>query len=175
MNGLVFLKSNDFFIQKGTKGLVMCHRIPELSLILFYSPHCQYCQQILPTFKQLPGIINGCRFGVVNVSTAKECIKQSKDTIAPILYVPYIILYFNGKPYMSYKGEMNLDSIRHFIVEISQNMKRKEPTAVGGTGKGQITHSDKNKIPDYTIGVPIKGFGKEMVTYLEWDEAYIKN
>jgi len=125
MSGLLFLTSDDFQLQKGIKGNIMITNIPGFSLILFYSMQCNHCLQLIPIFKQLPGRIGGCQFGMINVSQNKNCIILSRNTISPIDVVPYIILFINGKPYMRYQGPHNEQEISRFIVEISQNLQAK--------------------------------------------------
>ena len=84
---LLFLGNDDFTITKNARGdgNILCNFIPNYSLILFYSTQCQYCHQIIPIFKTLPGIISGCQFGIVNVSQNKKLINMSKNTILPII------------------------------------------------------------------------------------------
>jgi hypothetical protein len=169
MSGLLFLTSSDFNIQRGSRGDIMCHNIRGFSLIMFYSTHCGYCQTLLPIFKKLPGTIEGCQFGMVNVSTNKECVQLARATIAPIEYVPFIILYINGKPFMQYpkNSPYTMESIHKFVIEIANNIKQKQqfaPEKVKDTGVG---------IPEYCIGKPI--IGNEKVCYLEYMSAYKKN
>lgn len=166
MNGLSFLTTEDFSIQKGTKGNILCHGIPGFSLILFYSTKCHHCQKIIPIFKTLPGTIGGCQFGMINISTNKECHRMSKNTISPITYVPYIILYINGKPFMAYKGPYNADEIRRFVIEVANNVQKKQQFT-----KGRIKEETDGAIPAYTIGVPVCS---DSVCYLDEDHAYIK-
>ena len=92
MSGLLFLSTEDFHLVKGTKGAIMTTNIPGFSLILFYSTQCEHCQSLIPIFKQLPGTVGGCQFGMINVSHNKQCVLMSRETIAPIRVVPYIIL-----------------------------------------------------------------------------------
>ena len=125
MSGLLFLTSNDFNIQKGTKGNIMCHRIRGFSLILFYSTSCSHCQTLIPKFKQLPGTIGGCQFGMINVSKNKQCVNMSRSTIAPIKYVPYIVLYINGKPFMVYKGPYVVNEMKRFVLEVAKSVQKK--------------------------------------------------
>ena len=47
--------------------------------------------------KQLPGTVTGCQFGMINVSKNKKTIRMSKNTITPLTYVPYIILYYKQR------------------------------------------------------------------------------
>ena len=68
MSGLLFLAIEDFVLSKGTKGNILCTSIPGFSLILYYSTQCPHCQTLIPIFKKLPGSINGCQFGIINIS-----------------------------------------------------------------------------------------------------------
>ena len=88
MSGLLFLTSDDFQIQQKSKGNVLCHNIKGFSLILFYSTQCEYCKSLIPIFKELPGTIQGCNFGMLNVNRNKKIIQMSNQTIVPITYVP---------------------------------------------------------------------------------------
>jgi hypothetical protein len=168
MSGLLFLTSDDFNIAKGNKGNILCHSIPGFSLILFYSTKCEYCQTLIPIFKELPGTIGGCQFGMINVSTNKQCVRMSKDTIAPIEYVPYIILYIQGKPFMRYNGPQDSGEIRRFVFEVANKIQSKQ--------KFTSENIDKTKkgIPEYTIGHPLCG-PEDKVCYLEFNNAYGNN
>ena len=170
MSGLLFLTSDDFQLFRGTKGSIMGHTIPGFSLILFYSTQCEHCQTFVPIFKRLPGTVGGCQFGMINVSHNKRCIMMSRETIAPIKVVPYVILYVNGKPYMRYKGPQNAREIARFIVEVSQRVQgRKKPLKESK----RIKPDPKGGIPAYTIRKPLYGQESE-VCYLEFDTAYGK-
>lgn len=166
MSGLLFLSSDDFTITKGAKGDVMSHSIGGFSLILFYSTQCGHCKTILPIFKQLPGTIGGCQFGMINVSTNKKCVYMSRKTIAPIKYVPYIVLYINGKPFMRYNGPYDLNELRRFVIEVANKVKNKQRFS-----NGRVKEEDSG-IPSYTIGIPTSKVKK--VCYLDFDEAYEK-
>jgi thioredoxin-like negative regulator of GroEL len=168
MSGLLFLSSEDFKIIKGTKGNIMCTSLPGISLILFYSTQCSHCQSLIPIFKTLPGTVSGCQFGMINVSHNKNCVIMSRDTIAPIKVVPYIILYCHGKPYMRYQGPQDVKEIARFILEVSKNIQNKQP--IGKDNKNIKT--SKNSIPAYTVGKPL--YGPDNECYLEFDNAYTK-
>ena len=171
MTSLLFLSAEDFHIQQGSKGPIMCHEIPGLSLVMFYSTHCTHCQTLIPIFKKLPGTINGCQFAILNVSLNRRCVEMSRETIAPLKYVPYIVLYVRGRPFMAYKGPQNPDTILQFVVEVANHLRAKQEFS-----RGTVKHDPKKRaIPEYCTGVPIKGSGKdEEVCYLEFDEAYEK-
>jgi hypothetical protein len=106
---------------------------------------------------------------MINVSSNKQCITISKNTIAPITYVPYIILYFNGKPYMVYKGPYDANEIRRFVLEVAGNLQKKQKFAEAPKQVQKGGH--KKTIPDYTVGIPVYGQGNA-VTYLDFEIAY---
>jgi len=175
MSGLLFLTSDEFHIANGAKGPILCNNIDGFSMILFYSKRCEWCKDLIPIFKSLPGKIGGCRFGMINVNNNKKCIIQSRQTVDPITVVPYIVLYVNGKPYMKYTGPHNEKDIIDFIVEIASNINKKGATI---TQKEQQEKQDKQpkneqtcKIPDFTIGVP-KCDGPGGTCYISFEEAY---
>lgn len=166
MSGLLFLTSDDFKVHEGKNGKILCHGIPGFSLILFYSTQCHHCQSLIPVFKRLPGTIGGCQFGMINVSTNKRCVLASQNTIAPITYVPYIVLYVQGKPFMRYNGPYQESELRRFVMEVANKLQSK-----------QRFSSDRVKtpakgIPEYTIGKPL--YGEDNRFYLEFVKAYKK-
>ena len=165
MSALLYLSSEDFFVQKGNRGHILCHNVPGFSLVLFYSTRCSHCQTIIPEFKQLPGTVAGCQFGLINVSNNKECVAKSRQTIAPIQYVPYIVLYNNGKPYMEYKGKHNRRDIGHFIVQVANKLQTKQQFT-----RDEVRDTSR-AIPQYSLGNPLSG---NQVCYLEFDTAYVK-
>jgi len=168
MSGLLFLTSDDFQITKGTKGNIMCNNIPGFSLILFYSTQCEHCQSFIPVFKRLPTTVGGCQFGMINVSQNKRCVLMSRDTIAPITVVPYILLFVNGRPYMRYQGPHDPKEIGRFIVEVAEKINNQEQ---GNKKDDAITENPRGGIPAYTIGKPLYG-PDDKVCYLEFDGAY---
>ena len=175
MNGLLHLTSDDFYVQKGANGNLLCHSIPGFSLILFYSTQCKFCQSVIPIFKKLPGTVNGCQFGIINVSNNKTCVIQSKSTIAPIEYVPYIVLYVDKRPYMIYKGPYDCKELSQFVVEVAGNLQKKRSFITGPTEqKGQRGQRKKRDIPEFTVGIPVYGQSNDPVCYLEFDNAYEK-
>ena len=166
MSGLLFLTSDDFNVRKGMNGNILCTAIRGFSLILFYSNDCVHCTNLKPIYKRLPGSIGGCQFGMINVSMNFSCVQMSQHTIAPITFVPYIIMYVDGKPFMKYQGPHDEHEIKKFIIEVANNIKVKQQF-INNNDKVKVT---KGRIPEYCTGHPIKGDGK--VCYLDFDEAY---
>jgi thiol-disulfide isomerase/thioredoxin len=169
MSGLLFLSSEDFSVAKGTKGDILCHSIPGFSLILFYSTQCTHCQSLIPIFKRLPGTIGGCQFGMINVSVNKQCVRMSKDTVAPITYVPYIVLYINGRPFMRYQGPHDAGEIQKFVLAVAEKVQNKQKFS-----SEAVKEDPRGGIPAYTIGHPLCG-PDDKVCYLDFDDAYGKD
>tara|TARA_Y100000385_G_scaffold291618_1_gene370819 strand:+ start:1289 stop:1594 length:306 start_codon:yes stop_codon:yes gene_type:complete len=99
---------------------------------------------------------------------------MARDTLSPIQYVPFIVLYIDGRPYMKYQGPHVGNEIKRFIFEVSQKVKKKARFSDDVTVTEQRTASGKPSIPEYTIGHPLCG-KDENVTYLEFKEAYGEN
>lgn len=168
MSGLLFLNSEDFQIQRGQKGSILCTNIQGFSLILFYSTQCEHCQSLIPIFKRLPGSVGGCQFGMINVSHNKQSVIMSRQTIAPIKVVPYIVLYINGRPYMRYNGPHDPREIGRFIVEVAKKVQKNQNFAKDDQ---RIKENPRDGIPAYTIGHPLCG-PDDKVCYLDFNDAY---
>jgi thioredoxin-like negative regulator of GroEL len=166
MSGLLFLQSADFAVQNGLKGDILCNSIRGISLILFYSTKCEHCQTLIPIFKRLPGTIGGCQFGMINVTMERDVVRMSSQTIAPIKYVPLVILFVNGKPFIRYDGPHDENEIRKFLVEVTSKLQTKDKFSSDRVKEGK---TDK-EIPAYTVGHPL--YGQDNVSYLEFEEAY---
>jgi hypothetical protein len=165
MSGLLFLTQDDFFIAKGTKGNILCSSIPGFSLILFYSPQCEHCQNFIPLFKKICGTVGGCQFGMVNIGANKGIIRMSKETISPITFVPYILLAVGGKPLMVYRGPPDINEMRRFIIEVAQKINSKQKFS-----EEKVQEPPRGNIPQYTIGHPL--FGEDEDFYFEFNKAY---
>lgn len=128
MSGILYLNVDDFVVRKGEKGNLMClnYDVQGLSLVLFYSNECHHCNKLLVKYKQLPLNINGCQFTMINVNKMenRRVVQMSNQTIVPITYVPDVILYVDGVPYMRYDGSHDIPSIKTFILDIYQRLQK---------------------------------------------------
>ena len=165
MSGLLFLQTDDFGINTGTQGPILCHSIRGLSLILFYSTNCAHSRNLIPIFKRLPGQLGGCQFGMINVSKEKNIVAMSKRTISEIKYVPLMILYVAGRPFIRYDGPHEESEINRFIREVSNKIQTKEKFT-----KEAPKQPDKKNIPAYASGQPLWGESDDF--YMEFSEAY---
>lgn len=198
-SGIFFFNSDDFTLRETAKGklLALEGQSKGLNLILFYSKECQFCDKFLAQFKQLPNLILGCKFAMVNINQNKEIVNMSKNTLAPITYVPDVILYVNGLPYIRYDGPSEMQHIKDFIVDIYQKLQKtsflqeqqntsqsdqntnhsqklSDSKSIGFANQGETTQND---IPEYTIGKPLSGSSKDVYgkCYLNFDSAYVSS
>lgn len=173
MSGLLFFESDDFSIQKGQKGDILCLPTPGFCLLLFYSTHCQHCQSLIPIFKRLPSSLGGCSFGMINISNNKKCVAMSQNTLTPITYVPYIVLYIEGKPYMPYKGPYVESEIIRFIKDVSNNLQQRQQFSKEVVREAL---APTEGVPEYLVGIgkPLTGDKNQLVCYLTMSE-FMKN
>jgi len=164
---LIFLTEDDFTIFSGRKGPEMCVGIQNFSLILFYSNQCSYCQSLIPIFKNLPNAIGNCHFGMVNISNNRGLVALSQQTTTPLTYVPYIVLYINGHPFMLYEGPPDINIIGEFIHKVANDVRSRQ-AFVAQTVKNPDT--GRREIPAYTVGHPVRGHDNRC--YLNYDNAY---
>jgi thiol-disulfide isomerase/thioredoxin len=164
MSILSFLQTDDFEIKNGSEGPILCNKIPGYSLIMFYSTKCSICQEILPMYKRLPGTVFGCQFGIVNVSLNRDLVEMSRKTKSRLEYVPYIVMYIEGKPFMSYKGRNTEKDIIKFVQDVHASVNNRQKGFVTEKGKTEVN----TVIPAYTIGVPVQGDKNSQVCYISW-------
>lgn len=184
-NGIFFFKNTDFVLRQNLKGKLLAFReeCKGLYLVLFYSEQCTYCDQLMSDFKLLPQKLLGCKFVMVNINKNPDIVEQSRDTICPITYVPDLILYVNGLPYIRYDGPNNLEDIKKFIIDIANKLEKTSfmeeanppPQQQAIEFQQASSVEEDTKIPAYTIGKPLCGSGRDEqfgVCYLNFNEAY---
>lgn len=170
---LIHLGTTDFDIREGNKGQALCIKYPELTFVFFHADadRCAHCHELLPEFRKLPYIISGCKFALVNLNKFPEIVKMSKSTTTPLEYVPYLVLYINGRPFIRYEGDKNLQSLAEFVSEFMTRLKSQ--TNFVSTQKATKL---QDEIPKYSIAIPYSVICDEDkgVCYLKYDEAYKK-
>lgn len=107
---------SDFKVVPTLKGNIIETNITGVSLVLFYSPDCTHSTSYL----QLVNTMNDdyCTFAKFDISKYAEYAVQSLNTKTPLTYTPYIVIYVNGKPYMSYNGPPDIAEIKKLIMYV---------------------------------------------------------
>lgn len=201
MNSFLFLEARDFSVRSGDKGqvLFLTFQPRGLTLVLFYSNDCPHCEALIKQFKQLPSMINGCQFAMANVGRYTSIVQMSRSTIVPINYVPDVILFVNGFPYVRYEGASDIEAITTFLLEMNKKIKNFSfmETQNQTTTNNHVPPLPSQQpsphppietnihippvsnspipIPEYTIGIPLYGERKkDRVCYLNFNSAYVK-
>ena len=175
---IFYLSYGDFHIQRGTNSPLLCHGMNHISLIMFHSTQSAYSQQIAPIFKMLPQAIRGCQFGIIKIGQNMNLVQMAAQTNTPIEYVPLIIMYVNGIPYMEYKGPADLENMRQFIITQYTAIEKQisftnqnNTNAYAQQATQQNVHYDPSirRIPQFSLGSPL--FGDDMRQYLHTREG----
>lgn len=169
MNSIIRLRLDDFEVQKGAKGQLLCVGIKGISLVMFYSPLCKnICEPLLPQFRQLPNIINSVKFCTININEHVGIIHLSEQTISPIRFVPFIILYVNGRPFLQYDDAPDLNKLVEFV-RYSLKLIESKKTFIDKGAK-----VDQAEIPKFTIAKPYHDFkcDENGLCLLTYNEAY---
>ena len=171
MNNLYHLTSNDFYIEPTADGKkVMCMDSRGLFLVMFHAnpDRCQHCEETLPEFRKLPQRMGNCKFALVNLNANPDLVKMSKMTKAPIEYVPFIVLYVNGRPFLKYEGDRTLPAFMEFLQEVMQKLQSKQSFIENKNYKIE------SEIPPYTVGIPYSVVcdNDKGICYLSTSEAY---
>jgi len=171
MNNLYHLTGEDFFLEQGSDGRkLLCIDAKGLVLVCFHvnSDRCAHCEDAIPEFKRLPQRIGNCKFALANLSANPDLIKMSKLSKAPIEYVPFIILYVNGRPFLKYNGERTTQDMAEFVQEVVQKLQTKQQFIE------QKNIKIESDIPAYSVGLPYNVVCDEEkgVCYLSYESAY---
>lgn len=153
MSGLLNLTGNDFSLGKGQKGSLLYNNIRHYSAVLFYATTCDFCKPYIEIFKKLPGNVAGCTFAITNIQSNMNIVQMAKQTISPIEFVPLIIYYVDGRPFMKYKGDAHCKQIVQFIVDVTEKLSSNAKSKFY-EDKINKQQEDENRIPEYTIGKP---------------------
>ena len=109
---------------------------------------------------------------MVNIETERDLVRMSLNSLVPVSYVPLIVLYLNGKPFIRYDGAHEEADIRAFLIDVSTRLQTKERfSSTDKNTASTTTNKNGNRaIPAFTVGYPLYGDDDDM--YKEFDEAY---
>ena len=157
MSGIYFLNHTDFEVMKGDRGDMMTLKYDKkgLTLVLFYSKELPSCDFMMTRFKQLPGLMNGCNFAMVNMNKNMELVEVSRNTIAPISYVPDLTLFVNGCPFIRYDGPQEIDNICNFLRDIYDKIHKLQFSSKNQNGGGATNNQVAVSLPPVPVPMPV--------------------
>jgi len=136
MSSVLYLGEQDFYVGKGNRGNVICCNQPGVVFVMFHADPkvCQFCDLAKPEFMQIGQVIASAKFALCNLSRCKGLVTQSFQTITPLDKVPLFILFVNGRPFMNYNGEKQLNAFAEFMQQALQRLQQATiQTNNGGT------------------------------------------
>lgn len=122
-NRLYQLTDKEFTLNQTKKGYTLCNTIKGISFGVFYSSNCPHCKVALSIVNSLSKKANICNFFIINVDTYKNIVDMSQKTISPIKYVPDMILYVNGRPFLKYTGVKTENDVGNFIANVIKQLQ----------------------------------------------------
>lgn len=152
-----------------TNKKLLCHGIAQpnkiiISLVLFFTPDCEYCEELKEIFKILSQHIKSHYFCFCNLKLSSQVIQLSKESTTPLQHVPYVLCYVNGKPYAKYEGERSVKSLKDFIQTVNAKVEQFKTSP----------QLQKDEL-DEQISTSATPLNKARRCYLTMDEAYSTN
>ena len=124
---LSYYSGSDFTVYENELSITDELEKGTTSLILFYSIQCPHCKDMLQTFRNILHHVSGINIGILNINKPenKNVLLESKYTEnTKIEYVPYILLFYDGKAIARYDDDAQIDNVLQFIHDTTQNMKQ---------------------------------------------------
>lgn len=140
---MIELTPQNFNIIKTSKGDLVEYLDKELTVILFYKndENIKYSNEFKRIFSEIEETDFECKFACIDVDEYPEQLEIASKTKTPINYVPYVVVYAQGRPYMSYSGKINSEEIVKLITYV-QLMQ---------TVTASIQFDTKSIIPMYVV------------------------
>lgn len=101
-------------------SLLSSHLSQGVSVVVFYSPGCRFCESFAPTLLKLKSQY-GIQIGAVDMSsqTNNALISMASQFPFQIQGFPTIVIYYDGDPCSWYVGARDLETIRNTVEGIS--------------------------------------------------------
>jgi hypothetical protein len=160
------LSNESFYIDNSTGKPLFCSKLPGISFVVFHSSTDEVSQNFMGQFRMLPGSIHMCTFAECDIYRQREVIWKSNQTSVPIRYVPFMILYINGKPADAFPRAVRrtLSNIQQWIVhKIRSQDFLIQDDADNGAGPA---HPRRPAV--HPLGIPYNRKG----TYMPYAKAY---
>jgi thiol-disulfide isomerase/thioredoxin len=173
---LIELNADSFRKLKGTKGYVL--GIPNannLTLLMFYSTQCEYCDQAMPELSRLSRHLREnnlpIQVAICDVGKHRSVIKEASETVDPIKYVPYMVIYLKDRPYVRYNGNKVAEEMFKYLIEVMRRIDTRQQFVRSDvrTQEDQEEKEEQESAPG--LGVPYNMITEQSVCYLTNEEA----
>jgi len=169
MNNILYCEDKDFYLAKGQSGkILLCNsKYKEgIFFVFFFSTKCENCHEGMDVFTNLvrrfpPEI----KFGAININDFPTIISKSSQSCTPLEYVPYFVLYFRGKHFLRYDGEMVMADMINFLTNAIKRIDEKKEFI-----KPHI--KEELVVPEYAGGVPYNIVCNKNKCYIKYVDVY---
>jgi thiol-disulfide isomerase/thioredoxin len=173
---LIELHSDSFRKLKGTKGYVL--GIPNannLTLVMFYSTQCEYCDQAIPELARLSRHLREnnlpIQVAICDVGKNRVVIKEASETVDPIKYVPYTVIYLKDRPYVRYNGNKVAEEMFKYLIEVMRRIDTRQQFVKADSRGGATEEEEKEPEQSSGLGIPYNTVTEQSVCYLTNEEA----
>jgi len=171
-SGIIELHAESFKKMKGNRGYVLgIPNAQHLTLIMFYSLQCTYCDQAMPELEKLSRFINEnnlpINIAVCDIMKNKKIITESADTVDPIKFVPYMPIYLGEKPYLRYNGKKTADEMLNYLIEVLKRVDTRQKFVQ----RQQVQEEEKAPVSQGE-GIPYNIVCESDVCYVTQDELF---
>lgn len=179
-----FLNEMNFSVN-GEKALTI--NIPNFALVLFYSTRCPHCKQMIEVIKKMPTLINGCTFAMLNLDDNRGVVQKAKQSTLELKFVPYLVFYASGIPYMVYNGPTIDTEIKRFVVQVSEQyvsefQSTNNKTYLNSTNSNQSTTKSRASVVKSDLGCSLDdkaclehSLKRYTGCYVSMKDAYVSN
>jgi thiol-disulfide isomerase/thioredoxin len=172
MSAIKELHAEHFKKMKGNRGFVLgIPNAQNLTLIMFYSLQCTYCDQAMPELEKLAAFIKEnnlpITIAVCDILKNRKIINMSQDTVDPIKFVPYMPIYLGEKPYLRYNGKKTAEEMLNYLIEV---LKRVDTRQKFVQQRQVVEEEDRGT--SSSEGVPYNVVCEGDVCYVTQDEIF---
>jgi thiol-disulfide isomerase/thioredoxin len=169
-HSLIELGAESFKKIKGNRGHVLgLVNAQNLTLVMFYSMQCTFCDQAMPELAKLSRFLREnnmpVQVAVCDVSKNKRVIQESADTVDPIKYVPYLTIYLGDPPYLRYNGKKVAEML-NYLVEVNASIPASSSSSRSASSRR------RRSPPAPPVRIPYNVVCEGDVCYLTQDEVF---
>jgi hypothetical protein len=106
---------------------------------------------------------------VCDVGKNRAVIKEAADTVDPIKYVPYTVIYLKDKPYVRYNGNKVAEEMFKYLIEVMRRIDTRQQFVRADSRQEEEEKDEEQTQPG--IGVPYNTVTEQSVCYLTNEEA----
>lgn len=174
---LIKLNHTAFKKMKGNRGYIL--GIPSatnLTLMMFYSDRCEYCEQAMPELVKLNNALRGknlpIQVAICNVGENPQVIQEAQQTVDPIKYVPYMIIYQRDRPYLRYNGKKIAEEMFSYLMEVLKRVDTRQQFVNAAPSAQAAAQDEEESSSAYQSGIPYNMVCQDGMCYLTTEEVH---